>query len=170
MEKLIIYTDGSCRGNGKAENTGGYGFIILNNEEEVLVKVGKQEFNTTNNRMEMMAIIHGISAALCCLKSSDFSLEIYTDSAYVHNCKSQKWYKSWESNDWKNSKKEPVKNQDLWKLLIFFFEDSRFSFNKVKGHAGNKYNEIVDKLAVAASDGNETEEGVTWKKNESSCS
>lgn len=158
MNKLIIYTDGSCRGNGKAINCGGYGFVILNEQEEILAKVGKQELNTTNNRMEMKAVIESISTALKFLNSNEFLINIYTDSAYIHNCKAQKWYKSWQTNGWKNSKRETVKNKDLWEILSFFFEDERFIFNKVKGHNGDKYNEIVDKLAVAASDGIEVDE------------
>lgn len=153
MDKLIIYTDGSCLGNGRAENCGGYAFIILNEDEEIISKVSKQELNTTNNRMEMKAIINGISEAINCLNSNDFIIEVYTDSAYIHNCRTQRWYKSWKNNGWKNSKKEPVKNKDLWEILSFFFEDKRFIFNKVKGHAGNKFNELVDTMAVAASNG-----------------
>ena len=158
MNKLIIYTDGSCLGNGKTENRGGYAFIILNENEEVISKVSKQELNTTNNRMEMKAVINGISEAINCLNSNDFIIEVYTDSAYIHNCRIQRWYKSWKNNGWKNSKKEPVKNKDLWEILSFFFEDKRFVFNKVKGHAGNKFNELVDKMAVAASNGTQVNE------------
>lgn len=153
MDKLIIYTDGSCLGNGRAENCGGYAFIILNEDEEIISKFSKQELNTTNNRMEMKAVIIGISEAINCLNSNDFIIEVYTDSAYIHNCRTQRWYKSWKNNGWKNSKKEPVKNKDLWEILSFFFEDKRFIFNKVKGHAGNKFNELVDTMAVAASNG-----------------
>lgn len=158
MQKFIIYTDGSCRGNGKENNTGGYAFVILNENDKVLVKRSCQELNTTNNRMEMKAIIEALGEVMHFINGQNFLIEIYSDSAYVHNCKTQKWYKSWQNNNWKNSKKEPVKNKELWELLIFFFEDARFIFNKVKGHAGNKYNEIVDKLAVAASDGKEVYE------------
>lgn len=158
MDKLIIYTDGSCLGNGRAENCGGYAFIILNEDEEIISKVSKQELNTTNNRMEMKAIINGISEAINCLNSNDFIIEVYTDSAYIHNCRTQRWYRSWKNNGWKNSKKEPVKNKDLWEILSFFFEDKRFIFNKVKGHADNKFNELVDTMAVAASNGTQVNE------------
>ena len=81
MDKLIIYTDGSCLGNGKAENCGGYAFVILNEDEEIISKISKQELNTTNNRMEMKAIINGISEAINYLNSNDFIIEVYTDSA-----------------------------------------------------------------------------------------
>ena len=76
--------------------------------------------------MEMKAIINGISEAINYLNSNDFIIEVYTDSAYIHNCRTQRWYKSWKNNGWKNSKKEPVKNKDLWEILSFFFEDKRF--------------------------------------------
>lgn len=158
MDKLIIYTDGSCLGNGRTENCGGYAFIILNENEEIISKFSKQELNTTNNRMEMKAVITGITEAINYLNSNDFIIEVYTDSAYIHNCRTQRWYKSWKNNGWKNSKKEPVKNKDLWEILSFFFEDKRFIFNKVKGHAGNKFNELVDTMAVAASNGTQVNE------------
>ena len=158
MDKLIIYTDGSCLGNGRTENCGGYAFIILNEDEEIISKISKQELNTTNNRMEMKAVINGISEAINYLNSNDFIIEVYTDSAYIHNCRTQRWYKSWKNNGWKNSKKEPVKNKDLWEILSSFFEDKRFIFNKVKGHAGNKFNELVDTMAVAASNGTQVNE------------
>jgi ribonuclease HI len=76
---------------------------------------------------------------------------VYTDSAYLHNCYAQKWYRSWQMNGWKNSKKQPVANRDLWERLIPYFELPEVEFVKVKGHAGNKYNEIVDTMAQIAS-------------------
>ena len=158
MQKFIIYTDGSCKGNGKENNCGGFAFVILNDNGEVVAKRSKQELNTTNNRMEMRAIVSAIGEVMQYINTTNFLVEIYSDSAYVHNCKIQQWYKSWRKNNWKNSKKEPVKNKDLWEILTFFFDDERFIFNKVKGHAGNKFNELVDKLAVAASDGIEVYE------------
>lgn len=158
MQNFKIYTDGSCKGNGKENNCGGFAFVILNDNDEVVAKRSKQELNTTNNRMEMRAIVSAIGEVMQYINTTNFLVEIYSDSAYIHNCKIQKWYKSWKKNNWKNSKKEPVKNKDLWEILTFFFDDERFIFNKVKGHAGNKFNELVDKLAVAASDGIEVYE------------
>ena len=78
------------------------------------------------------------------------SVNIYSDSAYCINCYQQKWYKKWIQNGWVNSKKQSVKNRELWELLIPFFEDNRFNFIKVKGHVGDKYNEMVDEMAVKA--------------------
>lgn len=76
---------------------------------------------------------------------------IYSDSAYIINCITQKWYKKWQTNGWRNSKKEPVANRELWERLIPYFENPRFSFEKVKGHSGEKdWNDYVDRLAVEA--------------------
>ena len=79
------------------------------------------------------------------------TVKLYSDSAYLINCYKQNWWKTWRANGWKNSKKEPVANQDLWEKLIYFFMKAPgYDFIKVKGHAGNQYNEMVDRLAVAA--------------------
>ena len=90
-----------------------------------------------------------------CIWAKEFypleKITIRTDSAYCHNCYTQKWYKNWQKNGWKNSKKEPVANKTLWLQLIPFFENTNFIFEKVKGHTGAKdWNNEVDKLAVEA--------------------
>ena len=150
-----IYTDGACSGN---PGRGGAGIVILDaqNSEEKLAKYFNIYFNdTTNQRMEIYAAIAGLQE----LNSNDLSgldtsiIEIYSDSAYLCNAFNQNWIDNWQQNSWRNSKKQPVANQDLWKLLlqtIELFDHSRISFIKVKGHNGNKYNEMADKLAVAA--------------------
>ena len=79
------------------------------------------------------------------------SVIIYTDSAYLHNCYTQKWYVNWQNNGWRNTKKEKVANQDLWERLIRYFEMPEVEFVKVKGHADNKWNNYVDGLAQGAS-------------------
>lgn len=78
---------------------------------------------------------------------------VYSDSAYIINCYKQKWYNKWQINDWKNSKKEPVANKELWEQLIPYFDNVMFSFEKVPGHAGHVYNEMVDQMAVQAKKG-----------------
>jgi ribonuclease HI len=80
----------------------------------------------------------------------DFEIVVYSDSAYVINCYKQKWYKKWQVNGWINSKKQPVANKELWEQLIPYFENPFFSFEKVAGHADNKYNNLVDEMAVKA--------------------
>lgn len=142
MEKIIIYTDGACAGNQNSENVGGYGAILLYRGHEKEIYDG--EINTTNNKMEMKACIE----ALKTLKRKDIPVELYTDSAYVCNCINQKWYVKWRKNGWKNSKKNPVENKEMWIELLDLveaLEDIRFF--KVKGHSGVPLNERADDLA-----------------------
>lgn len=141
-QKIIIYTDGACSGNQNDENYGGYGALLIYKDNRKEIYGG--EVNTTNNRMELMACIKALEA----LKRKDIPIEIYTDSAYVCNCFNQKWYKNWQKNGWKNSKKEPVENKDLWLNLIELVDSfNDIKFIKVKGHSGNELNEIADDLA-----------------------
>lgn len=142
---IYIYTDGACSGN---PGHGGSSFIAVKNEEKIYEwKMPIPE--ATNNICELIAIIEG-----CTWAKELYPLEkitIRTDSAYCHNCYTQKWYKNWQKNGWKNSKKEPVANKTLWLQLIPFFENTNFIFEKVKGHTGAKdWNNEVDKLAVEA--------------------
>lgn len=142
---IYIYTDGACSGN---PGPGGSAFIVVENEEKIYEwKMPIPE--ATNNICELIAIIEG-----CMWAKEIYPLEkitIRTDSAYCHNCYTQKWYKNWQKNGWKNSKKEPVANKTLWLQLIPFFENTNFIFEKVKGHTGSKdWNDEVDKLAVEA--------------------
>lgn len=151
---IKIYTDGSCRGNGKKKSVGANAFVILDEEEKVIAEWAGAERNTTNNRMEMKAIINAISELEEYSYSAQVKIDkisIYTDSAYIHNCMKQKWYINWQKNNWLNSKKEPVKNKDLWEVLIPYFTNEKITFNKVKGHADNKWNNYVDELAQSAS-------------------
>lgn len=146
--KIEIYTDGSCSGNGQKNASGGWGYIVLCDGKKVAGS-GK-ELNTTNQRMEMVAVISALSFV-----EKNYSLEnfrdeiiIYTDSAYISNCWKDSWYKKWLYNGWMNAKKEPIANRDLWIYLIPWFDTPNFSIVKVKGHVGNHYNELVDQLAT----------------------
>ena len=108
------------------------------------------EKGTTNQRMELTAALNACREVE---KMDAFArARVYSDSAYLVNCWKQNWWRSWQVNGWKNSKKEPVANPDLWMGLIPFFEKvpNGYDFIKVKGHAGNEWNEIVDKMAVRA--------------------
>lgn len=153
---LKIYTDGSCKGNGTKDSVGAWAYLVLNDKEEILFNDCEAECATTNNRMEMMAVIKAISDTLEYLEDLEVNelpeIEIYTDSAYIHNCLKQKWYENWQKNGWVNSSKQPVKNKDLWELLIPYFENEKFYFYKVKGHADNEWNNYVDELAQSAAD------------------
>ncbi len=137
MKHVRIYTDGACSGN---PGPGGWAAILIYNgaEKEISGFVG----DTTNNRMELTAAVEGLKA----LKER-CRVSVYTDSAYLHNAFTQGWIISWELNGWKTSKKEPVENQDLWKLLINYTKDHEVAWHKVKGHADNEYNNRCDALA-----------------------
>ena len=148
-----IYTDGATSKNGFEGAVGGAAFVILQNGEKIADWSKKIE-PATNNICEMMAIITACEEIEPMLNEFD-KVNIYSDSAYCINCYKQFWWKAWLHNNWVNSKKEPVKNKELWEKLIPYFQDARFQFIKVKGHAGNKdqhsyWNEFVDRLAVEA--------------------
>ena len=142
---IKFYTDGSCRGNGKENNNGGWAYIIIK-DSSIIGKDCAQVENTTNNKMELTALLRACEKAL--LYEREDRIEFYMDSAYIHNCISQEWYRKWRNNGWLTAKKEPVKNRELWELLIPFFENERFHYYKVNGHSEDFYNNIVDELAV----------------------
>ena len=144
---MKIYTDGSARGNGYENSRGGWAFIT----EEGDACYGL-ELNTTNNRMELTAAIKALEFAETARLPEEI-VTIITDSAYLCNCWKEGWWKSWTKNGWKNSKKQPVSNQDLWELIIPYFENSVYVFEKVKGHNGHEFNEKADFYATMAADG-----------------
>lgn len=138
-KKVTIYTDGACSGNpGK----GGWGAILIYGD--AVKEISGGEDNTTNNRMELKAVIEGLKA----LKSS-CDVEIYSDSAYVVNAFTQKWIDNWIKNNWKTADKKSVKNVDLWQELLVLIKTHNVTFKKVKGHSDNELNERCDKLAKA---------------------
>ena len=139
MKKVTLYTDGACSGNpGK----GGWGAVLLFGTFEKQLS-GMSE-STTNNQMELTAVIEGLKAL-----KEPCEVMVYSDSAYVVNAFNSNWIEGWQKNNWKNSKKEPVANRELWEELIELTKVHSVTFNKVKGHAGDKYNEICDTLATA---------------------
>lgn len=151
IEPFNIYTDGACPYNGSKKATGGWAYVITFDSSVILSDSGGIH-NATNNRMELTAIIEGIKAVIKHTRDRPNCLyNIYTDSAYAYNCYSQGWYYGWQANGWRNSAKKEVLNQDLWLQLIPFFERVDFNFYKVKGHADNYYNNLVDGMAVDAS-------------------
>lgn len=151
--KFVIYSDGSTRNNGKNDAIGAYAYAIIDTNGRIIKSDTRAERGTTNQRMELTAAIEALEwLARHELVVPFDSIIIYTDSAYLHNCYTQKWYKNWQMNGWQNSKKEPVANQDLWERLIKWFEMPEVEFKKVKGHANNrdeheKWNNYVDGLA-----------------------
>ena len=138
MKKIILYTDGACSGN---PGVGGWGAILDFNG--TTKKLKGAEDNTTNNRMELMAVIMGLKA----LKEPCL-VEIYSDSAYVVNAFLQDWVTSWQLNGWKNAQKKEVKNIDLWQELLKLCTLHNVSWFKVKGHADNERNNECDKMAT----------------------
>ena len=151
-----IYCDGAASNNGYENALGGWAYVVLDEEENIIFEEAKMEKGATNNRMELYAAYVSIYNLLS--KQGDIEhIDIYTDSAYLHNCITQKWYENWMSNGWKNAKKEPVANKQLWQHLIPYFLNEKIEFHKVKGHDGDKWNEYVDKLAVAARESVEDE-------------
>ena len=137
MEEVTIYTDGACSGN---PGPGGWGALLMYKDMKKEVSGGKKD--TTNNVMELTAVIEGLK-----LLKFPCKVKLYSDSAYVVNCFNQKWIYGWFKNGWKNSNKEPVKNKELWQELYDLTKVHEVEFIKVKGHADNEYNNRCDELA-----------------------
>ncbi len=138
---LKIWTDGSCLGN---PGPGGWAFLATDGKNIATRNGG--EANTTNNRMELMAVIRALTAA-----RHHAAVEIHTDSQYVKNGMTS-WMKNWKKNNWRTADKKPVKNQDLWMALDAAAENTEIHWVWVKGHAGEEYNEMVDDLARRAAE------------------
>ena len=128
MSILRIYTDGACSGNQNETNIGGWGSILEFGDKRKELHGG--ELNTTNNRMELTAVIE----ALKILKRDGLTIEIFKDSSYVASCFRDKWYMNWCKNGWMTSGKKPVENRELWEELISLVEKNKVEFFRVKGH------------------------------------
>ncbi len=133
---VIMYTDGSCLGN---PGRGGWGVILRFGDTEK--ELSGSEPDTTNNRMEMRAVIEGLQAL-----TRPVSVDVYTDSTYVRDGITR-WIHGWKKNNWKTAAKKPVKNDDLWKELDKLMQQHDVRLYWVKGHAGHPENERVDDLA-----------------------
>jgi ribonuclease HI len=139
MNKVRIYTDGACSGN---PGPGGWAYLLKYNEYEKLGS-GRVE-HTTNNQMELLAVIEGLRAL-----NKPCHVEVYTDSQYVQKGISE-WLSTWIKNGWRTSQKKPVKNQEYWQMLSEATAGHTISWHWVKGHAGHPENERVDAAACAA--------------------
>lgn len=137
MEEVIIYTDGACSGN---PGPGGWGTILMYKDNKKEISGGMTD--TTNNVMELIAVIEGLK-----LLKFPCKVKLYSDSAYVVNAFNEKWIYGWLKNGWRNSSKEPVKNKELWQELYNLTKVHEVEFIKVKGHADNEYNNRCDELA-----------------------
>lgn len=138
MKTVTLYTDGACSGN---PGPGGWGVILAYNGVEKELSGG--EANTTNNRMELTAVIRGLQA----LKESCI-VELYSDSKYVIDALEKGWAVSWRSKGWKKADKKPALNPDLWEQLLALAEKHQLRCHWVKGHAENPKNNRCDQLAV----------------------
>lgn len=150
MSKLKIYADGGCRGNQSDNNIGAYGFIILDENDNVMHKEAKAFKNTTNNKMELLGVIKAIEYINSTYNNSSFILEIYSDSSYVCDAFNKGWINGWIKNNWLTAKKQLVKNKDLWSQLLSCSKQHSLNFKWIKGHAGNDYNEMCDNLLNVA--------------------
>ena len=137
MAEIQLYTDGACRGN---PGPGGYGLILMSGEHRKELSAGF--LHTTNNRMELMAVIVGLES----LKGSGHVVTVYSDSKYVVDAFLKNWISGWRARRF-----DKVKNPDLWMRLLRAMEGQQVTFHWVKGHAENPYNNRCDELAVAAS-------------------
>lgn len=157
--KVKIYTDGAARGN--PDGPGGYGTVLeyTDTKGNLHARELSQGYKrTTNNRMELMAVIAGLEAL-----NRPCEVELYSDSQYVVNAFNQHWIEGWIKKGWKRGKNEQVKNVDLWKRLLAAKEPHKVKFIWVKGHNGHPQNERCDELATGAADGNDliVDEGIS---------
>lgn len=145
---ILIFTDGSSRGN---PGPGGWGAIVLN--DDIAHELGGREMGTTNNRMEMMAVISALESFERDLPHQQTGSEItlYTDSAYVLNGITR-WVKGWEKNNWKTSTKDDVLNKDLWQKMVEATSHKNINWQLVKGHSGTAGNERCDIIATSFAD------------------
>lgn len=135
--KVTIYTDGACSGN---PGPGGWGAVLIYNGVEKEISGGEKQ--TTNNKMELTAVIESLKLlkVIC-------EVDLYSDSAYIINCFNNGWLNTWKKNNWTNSKKERVKNIELWLEIDSLSKKHNINWIKVKGHADNFYNNRCDELA-----------------------
>jgi ribonuclease HI len=137
---ITVYTDGACSGN---PGPGGWAWAVAPDGEPC---ASGGEPSTTNQRMELLAALE----ALRTLAPSGEPIRVVSDSLYVVKCFLDKWWVRWERNGWRNTKKQPVANDDLWKPLVEFERAGNVEWQWVKGHSGDRLNDLVDRLAVAA--------------------
>jgi len=141
LSTVILYTDGACSGN---PGPGGWGALLIWNGKEKELSGGERD--TTNNRMEMKAVIEGLKKL-----NRRCRVKVHSDSAYIINAFTRGWIDNWLKRGWKKSNKKPVENIDLWKELIKQAEKHEVEWIKVKGHSDNELNNRVDRIAVEAS-------------------
>ena len=139
---ITIYTDGACSPN---PGIGGWGAILISNEHNLRTELSGSEEYSTNNRMEITAVIKAFEV----LKKS-CKVDLFTDSTYVKNAFDKNWIKNWQKNGWKSKGKKPIANKDLWLRLLEVSQNHEVSWHWVKGHSSNTENNRCDELAVQA--------------------
>lgn len=139
MKSINIYTDGACSGN---PGPGGWGAVLVYNGIEKQLSGGEK--STTNNRMELTAVIEALKAL-----KEPCNVTLTTDSKYVCDAINKEWVFAWQRNSWRKADKKPALNVDLWEQLLELLKIHNVEFVWVKGHNGHKYNEICDRLAVS---------------------
>ena len=144
MEKVIIYTDGACSGN---PGPGGWGTVLMYKDTKKEISGGAKE--TTNNIMELTAVVEGLK-----MLKFPCEVELYSDSAYIVNAFNQGWIYNWKKKNWKTADGKEVKNKEIWQELYELTKIHKVTFNKVKGHSDNEYNNRCDELARNAIPGN----------------
>ena len=137
MEKVIIYTDGACSGN---PGPGGWGTVLMYKDAKKEISGGEKE--TTNNIMELTAVVEGLK-----MLKYPCEVELYSDSAYIVNAFNQGWIYNWKKKNWKTADGKEVKNKEIWQELYELTKTHKVTFNKVKGHSDNEYNNRCDELA-----------------------
>lgn len=143
----MIYTDGGCRDNGAKENTGAIGIVLIYPEKDYVKEYRKAYINTTNNQMELLAVIKGLK-----MLKEPCKVDVYSDSAYVVNAFQQKWIDSWRAKGWTRGKSGELKNKELWMELYQLTQTHQVQFKKVKGHSNNEFNNRCDELVNMAMD------------------
>ena len=150
MKEVTIYTDGSAKGNpGK----GGYGTVLISGQN--LKQLSQGYLLTTNNRMELLAVITGLEAL-----NQKCKVNVYSDSKYVVDSVEKGWVFNWQKKGFTSKK-----NTDLWKRFLTVYSKHKVKLHWIKGHAGNKYNEICDRLAVKAAEGNQLIDDIGYDSN-----
>lgn len=148
MKVIHLYTDGGCRGNGReGENLGAIGGVLIYPEKNVTKEYKRAYENTTNNQMELLAVIEGLK-----LLKEPCEVHIYSDSAYVVNAYLQNWIGGWKAKNWTRGKAGVLKNREIWMELDQLVNSHKVTFHKVKGHAENPYNNRADALVNQAMD------------------
>jgi ribonuclease HI len=136
---IVVYTDGACSGN---PGPGGWAWAVA---PDGTPAGSGGEARTTNQRMEITAVLEAVRAL-----SGSVPVVVVSDSTYVVNCFRDRWYLKWEANGWRNAKKQPVANADLWRPLVALVREGDVTFRWVRGHSGDRLNDLVDAMAVAA--------------------